>query len=380
MMQGTVNRLISISRIVALPLIGASLFTIQVEATAEAIGKSSRPSAGCGTEGNASGVFTLMHDGIERIYRVHIPAGYNNHVAEPVVAFFHGWGGNEDEFADNKMITEEADRRGYILVAPRGIGSGAPDNKANSWTFSGSATGLDGDGINSNIAGDTDAICDDNSTQDYSYGSCAASRSNTCSWTHCQADDVDFAIALVEEVKMKLCVDEDRIFAMGGSNGGMYTWNLGQDPLSAPYFRAIASLIGLPHRGYLNAQARDTDMPVIVITGMQDDTVPPGQWDDPTFTTTSNGSDRYYYTGATAITRSWAQKHGCETTGKAIPFDESYDEPDCRSYCSDDAGWPRVLDCRVQMGHIYGYNWSWKLILDFFDGHSNQAKSPPNTN
>jgi polyhydroxybutyrate depolymerase len=356
------TRSVSRSFFVTLPFFTAILASGSIEA--------SPSSTGCGHEGIGSGVHTMMHDGIERIYRLHVPVGYENDVAAPVVAFVHGWGGSEDGFADNKMVTEEADRRGYILVASRGIGSGDPDHGPNSWTFSGSATGLDGDGVNSGIAGDTDAICDHDMTQDYSYGSCAASKSNTCSWTHCQADDVDFAVSLVQDIKAKLCVDASRVFAMGGSNGGMYAWELGQNRLSASHFRAIAPLIGLPHRGYLDAQGKDTDMPVIVITGMQDNVVPPGEWDDPAYTTTSNGNDRFFYTGATGITRSWAEQHACDTTGKALEFDDGYDEPDCRTYCSGDAGWPRVLDCRAQMGHAYELEWSWKLILDFFDAHS----------
>jgi poly(3-hydroxybutyrate) depolymerase len=351
---------ISTSLLVALPFFAVSLVAI---ASPQSI-------SGCGDEEISSGVYTLMHDGIERVYRVHVPAGYETDVAAPVVAFFHGWGGNEDEFAANKVITDEADQHGYILVAPRGIGSGDPDNKASSWTFSGSATGLDGDQVNAAVAGDTDAICDHDMTPDYSYGSCASSKSNTCSWTHCQADDVGFAVTLVNQVKAKLCVDTNRVFAMGGSNGGMYIWELGQNPVSAPHFKALAALIGLPHRGYLNSQAKDADMPVIVVTGMQDNVVPPGKWDDPAFTTTSNGNDRFFYTGATAITRSWAAQHACDTTGKALEYDDGYEEADCRSYCSDDPGWPRVLDCRAQMGHAYRYEWSWKLILDFFNAHS----------
>jgi hypothetical protein len=32
--------------------------------------------------------------------------------------------------------------------------------------------------------------------------------------------------------------------------------------------------------------------------------------------------------------------------------------------------WPNVLDCRAAMGHTYALDWSWQLILDFFDAHS----------
>jgi len=57
---------------------------------------------------------------------------------------------------------------------------------------------------------------------------------------------VAFTLALIREVESKLCVDTARIFAAGGSNGGMFTWELGQNPASAATFKAIASLIGLP--------------------------------------------------------------------------------------------------------------------------------------
>jgi len=321
------------------------------------------PSAGCGTEGWSSGSYTMQHDGVSRTFRVHVPKGYRNNDPAPLVAIFHGWGGNENEFLGSRRIISQADRSGYILLAPRGLGSGDPDHSNNSWSFAGSTTGLDGNGGGG-------AICDAAVTPDYSYASCAEVKANSCSWTHCQADDVDFAVALVDSVKQNLCVDTDRVFATGGSNGGMFAWELGQNPQSAPLFRAIAPLIGLPHRGYLFAQGKFGDLPALVITGTRDNVVPPGDWEDSSFTTTSNGSDRYYYTGATAITRSWADAHGCNTTVDAVPFNDGNRKTDCRSYCSDDPGWPRVLDCRARMGHTYSLSWSWKLVIKFFDEHS----------
>ncbi|MFC1740351.1 alpha/beta hydrolase family esterase [Pseudomonadota bacterium] len=315
---------------------------------------------GCGGATFKSGTYTMEHGGLTRTYRVHVPGGYDGKTAAPLITLFHGWGGNEDEFLSDSTVGLEADQRGYIVVAPRGLGSGDPDHANNSWSFSGSTTGIDGD---------SKEICDLETTRDYSYESCAGIKKNTCSWTQCQADDVDFAVALIENLKSNLCVDEDRIFASGGSNGGMYTWELGQNSKSAPLFRAIAPIIGLPHRGYLAGPGKDVDLPVLLITGMLDNVVPPGAWDDDSYTTTSNGSDRYYYTGATAIIRVWAEAHGCDASGAATRVEVGYKQADCRTFCTSDAGLPRVLDCRVRMGHTYDLSWSWKLILDFFDTH-----------
>jgi predicted esterase len=286
------------------------------------------------------------------------------------VVIFHGWGGNENEFISNSTVVTEANKRGYILVAPRGLGSDGGDGSRNSWSFSGSTTGLDGDDYNDGVVGDTDAICDAGITPDYTYPSCSTIARNTCSWTHCQADDVAFALDLIGEIKSCLHVNAANVFATGGSNGGMFTWELGQDARSAPVFRAIAPLIGLPHRAYSGGKGKTADMPVLVITGTRDKVVPPGPWDDPLYTTTCNARDKYYYTAATAITHEWAAAHACRNPAKAVSFNDGYREADCRTYCPDDSGWPRVLDCRARMGHSYGLSWSWKLIMDFFDAHS----------
>ena len=326
------------------------------------------PSAGCSANTGLlteSGAYMFQFNTIERAYRVHVPENYESTSASPLVMLFHGWGGGQNEFVGNATVTSEADQQGYILVAPVGLGSGEPDNSFNSWTFSGSANGLDGDGGN----GIEGAICDFNNTPDYRYDSCDGIAENSCSWTHCQQDDVAFTVALLEHVGNRMCVDEDNVFASGGSNGGMFTWELGQNPLTAPLFRAIAPIIGLPHRGYLNGKGKNEDMPALLITGLNDSTVPPGDWEDDNFTTTSNG-ESFYYTGATGITQSWAESHGCDVTNNAVVFDTGAGDVDCRTYCSSDSGWPRVLDCRSDMGHTYQFSWTWPLILEFFDAHS----------
>jgi poly(3-hydroxybutyrate) depolymerase len=320
-------------------------------------------SAGCSDDAAAptSGIYTVDDQGIARTYQLFVPSSYRQDTPAPLVAVFHGWGGDEDEFLGSEAVRAESEARGYVVVAPRGLGSGPPDQSYRSWSFSGSTTGLTPSGS---------PICDPPATPDYSYPSCNEGSppvaQNTCSWTHCQADDVAFALALIEHVGREVCVDTARVFATGGSNGGMFTWELGQRTVDAPVFAAIAPVIGLPHEGYLDA---NPDLPVMLTTGTKDSTVPPGEWEDPSPTTTTDG-DVFHYTGATAITQAWASARGCDTTVSAAPFDDGESLTDCRSYCPVDAGWPAVLDCRVEMGHTYGLSWSWTLTLDFFDAHS----------
>jgi poly(3-hydroxybutyrate) depolymerase len=337
------------------------------------------PSSGCGKT-LASGVYRMTDQNLTRTYRLFLPSDYKPGISHPLVMVFHGWGGDENEFLGDSNVTTLADQRGYIVVAARGLGSAAPDSNQNSWSFRGSTTGLAGttkDGASFSTGTAAAAICNAARTPNFTYQSCKNVARNTCSWTQCQADDVAFVLSLVKEVESTLCVDTARVFASGGSNGGMFTWELGQNSASAPIFRAIAPLIGLPHRGYLDAPGKPGGMPVLVITGTHDATVPPGAWESTRYTTTTDGSS-YYYTGASAIVRSWGTANGCSYDGKpAAAFNTGTTQADCRSYCGASAhgwsggaarvGWPKVLDCRAAMGHAYEFNWTWNLILDFFD-------------
>ena len=348
-----------------------------VTLAATAWSASAAPSGGCG-HSLASGVRQLVDQGITRVYRLSVPASYRPDVPHPLVLLFHGWGGDENEFLGESKVTTLADERGYILVAPRGLGSSTPDANRNSWSFRGSTTGV----------ASGQAICASERTPDYTYPSCRDLSRSTCSWTHCQADDVAFTLALIRDLESKLCIDSGRIFAAGGSNGGMFTWELGQNAASATAFTALAPLIGLPHRGFPDPPAREDGLPVLLITGSADRTVPPGSWESPAATTSSDG-DAYFYTSATAMMRRCGAVNHCPYRGRpATPFAAGAEvSAECRTYCEGDAkgwseptshgGWPRVLDCRAPMGHEYGLHWSWPLILKFFDAHSKRSPRRP---
>lgn len=320
-------------------------------------------SSGCGTTAPSSGTYSLRHGGLVRHYQLSVPSMYNPTKPARLVLAFHGWGGDESEFLGDRTVVEESSRRGYIVVAPRGLGSGAPDHKNNSWTFRGSDTGV------IEVRGARLPICDAATTPDYRYPSCAATRAqNSCSWTQCQDDDVAFVRELVAHLEATLCINTRHVFATGGSNGGMFTWELAANPASAGLFRAIALIIGLPHRGDLRSPGARRALPVLLITGLSDNVVPPGKWDDASFTTATNDHDRYYYTGATAVVRRWSEAAGCAVAGPEKPFDTGQSAAECRAYCPGTAErWPRVLDCRAPMGHDYQLGWAWKLVLDFFD-------------
>ena len=298
---------------------------------------------------------------IERYFRIVYPANYSDQAHNPLVILLHGWGGDEDSFLDQDALRRTADARGVVLVAPRGLGSGAPDFGNNSWAFSGSGTGVTEAGM---------PICDPERTPDYRYPSCKASNvsKTTCAWTHCQTQshtDFDFLVALLTRLETEQCIDSDRLYLMGGSNGGNLIWDVAREPRLGNKLAAIASWIGLPHQSYL-APGKASALPAaLLITGTKDTTDPPGAWDDFNVTTTSNQTDRYYYESASATIRAWSAASGCPVGAVATPV--AAPSPfDCRAYCPGARQDVPALDCRLEMGHEYREDDAWPLTLDFF--------------
>ena len=68
-----------------------------------------------------SGDYTLERNGLDRAFRLHVPDAVGGMAPHPMVVFFHGWGGDEGEFLKPSVINE-ANERGYIIVAPLGLG------------------------------------------------------------------------------------------------------------------------------------------------------------------------------------------------------------------------------------------------------------------
>jgi hypothetical protein len=62
----------------------------------------------------------------------------------PLILAFHGITDDENFILDFDIVKTLAEERGYIIVAPRGLGSDSPDYMFSSWTVRGAQTGVDG--------------------------------------------------------------------------------------------------------------------------------------------------------------------------------------------------------------------------------------------
>lgn len=125
----------------------------------------------CGQSGVADGTAerTLSSDGTERSYVLHVPPSVDTGRPTPVVLLFHGLDGSAAEAVRGTQMGAVADDAGFAIVAPQGLGD------PTRWDY---LTGAD-------VAGSDRAFVDD----------------------------------LVRDMRTQLCVDDDRVYAAGFSNG-----------------------------------------------------------------------------------------------------------------------------------------------------------------
>jgi len=111
--------------------------------------------------------------GVSRAANVHVPASYDPNASTPVVINVHGRTQNAAAQASLSHAIPKSDAAGFILVHPESVTS------PTSWN--------------------SGTCCDPATTNN--------------------VDDVGFIGALLDDLESKLCVDPDRVYVMGMSNG-----------------------------------------------------------------------------------------------------------------------------------------------------------------
>jgi polyhydroxybutyrate depolymerase len=156
----------------------AALFAALLPAVAAGCGGSSSggAAAGCLTPGGfppGERMLTLEHDGIQRQYIVHVPAGYDGSRPVPLVFDIHGLTSNASQQLALSGWAAKADQEGFIVVYPNGLDA--------SWNGG--------------------SLC------------CGTSMANN-------VDDEGFIRAVVGRMRGDACIDAKRVYVTGLSNGG----------------------------------------------------------------------------------------------------------------------------------------------------------------
>jgi len=253
-----------------------------------------------------------------------------------------------------------------------GGGGGSNAETYRSWTSGGTATGLTPSGEST-----CDLTKNPKNMVDYCYYS-QCECTNRCGYSHCADDDIQMISDFITggELAKKLCYDENAIFALGNSNGGIFTWNLGQDERTAKLLSGIAPIIAAPVCGY-DFKTDKASVPAISLVGRKDQ-VHPVYTNSPktTCVQSSNNQGGYRFVTSHKITTIWAKgEPGCNVIDMeqfpSIIFKfNGLRRLKCRTWCEGEA--PFSLDCSYNGWHDDMPNkkpFPYQAAMMFFDSH-----------
>lgn len=164
-------------------------------------------------------VGTLSHGGLNRSYRLRLPANHDKNIPIPLVFNFHGYTSNAAQQELYSGMNAVADTARFAVCYPDGI--------QNAWNVG------------------------------WAFGS--------------TADDVGFTSALIEALNIKYGIDKSRVYACGMSNGGFMSYTLACE--LSDKIVATASVTGSMVPNTLTSCTPDRAVPVMEIHGTADGTV-----------------------------------------------------------------------------------------------------------
>jgi polyhydroxybutyrate depolymerase len=164
--------------------------------------------------------FSLMHDGLTRTYKLHVPASYDKVKAVPLVLTLHGGGGDAEASIKSTLMNTKSDREGFIVAYPEGTGKTALSITWGTWN------------------------------------------SGRCCGT---ADDVGFISKMIDQLKIDFNIDAKRIYATGHSNGARMSYRL-----ACELSDKIAAIATVASAGTFDNCNPQRPIPVIHFDGTED--------------------------------------------------------------------------------------------------------------
>jgi polyhydroxybutyrate depolymerase len=207
---------------------------------------------------------TLTHDGLERSYLVHLPAGpavRDRSQPAPLVIALHSGGGRARAFAEFTGFNRLSDAEGFIVAYPEGV--------EGNWNDGRSRIG-------------NRALVED-------------------------IDDVGFILAIADALAKDYAVDAKRLYVVGMSNGGMMALRAACD--ASERIAAVAAVAAaMPTR--MKPRCKPTaPISVLIMNGSEDPVMP---WRGGEIRIGLERLGRVISTEDTATF--WAEHNGCVTT------------------------------------------------------------------
>ncbi|MFQ5571432.1 MAG: alpha/beta hydrolase family esterase [Rhodothermales bacterium] len=213
--------------------------------------------SGCSVEGPEGDNFSdvLVSGGLMRAYAVHVPGSYREDEPVPLLIAFHGVPDTGEGLRRGTGLDDLADEMGWVIAYP---------NATSDW-----AEGCDG---------------------------CArADREGV--------DDIQFVVDLIDALSERLTLDRHRVYAVGFSQGGLFTQRIACDLADkVAAVAVVAATLSVPL-----AEVCDPAQPisVMIVHGMKDAVFPWEGQDNGNFSTLAARSAAFY----------WARKNQCDTRG-----------------------------------------------------------------
>lgn len=214
------------------------------------------------------------YKGSKRTFLLHVPPSYHASTALPLVVVLHGAFSTGRQTETETGFSELADREGFLVAYPEGIG----------------LLGL---------------------LQHWNAGHCCGKAADD------QVDDVGFLAEVIRSVRGKMAVDSGRIYMAGMSNGGMLTYRFAAErPGDLAAAAVVSGAIGSVDRhgqGTWKLPQPVETLPIIIFHGLADDTVPADGGVSP-----RKKGDRSYRSLGDALDY-WKNANGCGT-GPVVSF------------------------------------------------------------
>lgn len=169
---------------------------------------------------------TIVHQGKERQYLIHVPSRYDHRSSVPLLFVFHGGAGHAKQIARFTGFNTLADQHTFVVAYPEAIDG--------HWN----------DGRIGEAFRDQDA----------------------------RMDDVDFVMQVLKEISKEYSIDPDRIFATGLSNGGIFCQRLAIE--HSETFAAVATVIGSIAEPLADNFHPEKPVSILVMNGTADPLVP----------------------------------------------------------------------------------------------------------
>ena len=201
-----------------------------------------------------STVYDCIIDGVERTYKLYLPANIKRKA--PLVFVLHGYGGSFN--LDDKGFNEAADRHGFAVCYPQGSKDGSGKN---CWNVG------------------------------YPFQA------------DMSVDDVSFLCKLAKKLQKEHNLSRRNTFCTGMSNGGEMSYLLAYERQNT--FKAVAPIAGLTMEWMTKAYTRTRPIPLFEIHGTEDRT---SEW---TGDLANKGGWGAYIAVPDAVNY-WVERNGCK--------------------------------------------------------------------